>query len=632
MNLKTKLIGAFLVIALLMAVMGLINIWITGQVVTDFQKVTDETSPQLILLGEIKASGIGVVLAAYEVSLLQGDQLAIMDQSEAKYQQHRLEVDTLLADYAALDSSAAGQGLIEELTAIADEILTRTEALIALAEAGVNAGAATSAPQLVSELDELEFAFVNQIDAAIAARATALTERNVAADQSARLASTSSITATLVAIVLAVLIGFLIARYIVTAIDRLKNAALAVGEGRLDTRVDINTGDEIGVLARAFNQMVADLDTTTVSKGYVDNILRSMSGALIVLNPDSTIARVNPAALQLLGYERQELIGKAFTEILGDASYKQTLDTLAPEGRASDVELVYRAKDGREIPVSFSGSLMQVNNGAPGVVSVALDITERKQAEAEREHLIEQLETANAHKSQFMATVSHELRTPLNAIIGQSGVMLAGMAGDLSDRQNHKLNSVYSSAKHLLNLINDILDIERISAGRLRVEKGAINVQAMLALVQEQSTLKASDKAIQFVARLSPELPDQVLGDQKHITQIATNLIDNAIKFTDNGQVELDVAWQEDALAITVVDTGPGIPANELDMIFEEFHRTESAQVSKEGTGLGLSIVRKLVQAMDGSINVTSKLGVGSTFMVRLPLFALVPEVSEAGD
>ena len=231
----------------------------------------------------------------------------------------------------------------------------------------------------------------------------------------------------------------------------------------------------------------------------------------------------------------------------------------------------------------------------------------------------ETAEVANAAKSTFLANMSHELRTPLNAVIGHSGVMLAGMVGDITDRQRHKLDNIYSSAKHLLTLINDILDMEKVELGRIKIDK---TVAPTHELVEQWKTLlesKALEKKLDFVIDAKPTVPEHLYTDQKMLTQIVMNLGYNAIKFTEQGSVKISIDREDSALKINVQDTGIGIAAHNLDAIFEEFWRA-TAFTGEPGTGLGLAIVRRYVRALGGTVNVQSTLNEGSQFTVQLPI------------
>jgi len=253
------------------------------------------------------------------------------------------------------------------------------------------------------------------------------------------------------------------------------------------------------------------------------------------------------------------------------------------------------------------------------------DQTERL-LEANRE-LIEarkQAEEANRLKSEFLATISHELRTPLNAIIGYTQMSLAGMVGEMSKQQREYQERVFANGRSLLALIDDVLDLSKIEAGRVELIKTPFNLREWLDNVVAQTQGLADEKGLVLKTRLDDQLPDTIVGDPDYLNQIALNLLGNAFKFTEKGRVELAVRKQgRDSWAIVVSDTGIGIPPHAQEYIFDEFRQVDgTARRQHGGTGLGLAIVRNLAMMMGGSVRVKSQVGEGSTFTVQLPLVA----------
>jgi signal transduction histidine kinase len=231
-----------------------------------------------------------------------------------------------------------------------------------------------------------------------------------------------------------------------------------------------------------------------------------------------------------------------------------------------------------------------------------------------------ELELANRHKSEFLANMSHELRTPLNAIIGFSDVLLTRMFGELDAKQEEYLNDILSSGKHLLDLINDILDLSKVEAGRMELEPSEFSlteaVRNSVTMVRE----RAANHGIAISYAVSPEA-GEVEADERKVKQVLFNLLSNAVKFTpDGGQVSVK-AWREgEDVWVAVADTGVGIAAGDLELIFEEFRQVgDSAGRTHEGTGLGLTLTKKLVELHGGRISVESEPGKGSTFMFTLP-------------
>lgn len=240
-------------------------------------------------------------------------------------------------------------------------------------------------------------------------------------------------------------------------------------------------------------------------------------------------------------------------------------------------------------------------------------------------------EDSNRLKSEFLATMSHELRTPLNAIIGFCGLMVMGVYGKIDDAVLEKVKTIEESAKHLLALINDILDISKIEAGRMKLVSEPVEIYDFTESLVKRITVLADDKEIAFKHTLDTNMPDKIMTDDERLTQIATNLLSNAVKFTSEGEVRLQIKLDEtdnDKWQMIVEDTGIGMPPESLEYIFDEFRQVDGSYTRAfGGTGLGLAITRKLVEAMSGQIDVVSKLEEGSKFTVTLPL---ITEPSQA--
>jgi len=230
-----------------------------------------------------------------------------------------------------------------------------------------------------------------------------------------------------------------------------------------------------------------------------------------------------------------------------------------------------------------------------------------------------QLEAASRHKSEFLANMSHELRTPLNAIIGFSEVLNERMFGELNEKQDEYLKDIYGSGQHLLSLINDILDLSKIEAGRMELEVTDFDLPAAI----DNALILVRERANRRGIRLARAIDDRVgmiRGDERKVKQVLLNLLSNALKFTpEGGRIDVRAAMNDGMAEISVTDTGVGIAPEDQEAIFEEFRQVGTADKKVEGTGLGLALSRKFIELHGGRIWVQSQPGKGSMFLFTLP-------------
>ncbi len=423
-------------------------------------------------------------------------------------------------------------------------------------------------------------------------------------------------------------LGFFLIRFIARSLRALTDAAHAIGEGRLDDRVEIDSKDEIGLLGQAINEMIDQLSSTTVSKSYVENIVQSMADPLVVVDPHVKIAMVNQAALDLLGYEREELLGKPVMTIFAHAgrnrgaAIKQTIE----QALAGNVETKFKVRPDGEIPVSLSSALVREGNDVLGLVIVAKDITVQKQFETELIEAKDKAEQMVHLRDAFLANMSHEIRTPLTGILGSAQVLAEVVAeGD----QRNLAKIIEDAGTRLLDTINSVLEMARIEAGEVQPEVEVLN------LLDEA---EASARVLQPVAdkrclllRVQP--PSEAVYaqiDRSCLHRILNNLLGNAVKFTREGAVSVEIEATADDAIITVRDTGVGISKQFLPHLFDDFKQESTGlKRSHEGSGLGLAITKKLVEMMGGKISVESIKGIGSAFSVTFPRVP-VEQVPEA--
>jgi signal transduction histidine kinase len=264
---------------------------------------------------------------------------------------------------------------------------------------------------------------------------------------------------------------------------------------------------------------------------------------------------------------------------------------------------------------------------APSVVSLMQSFADQSAIALENARLFEEiaqqsreLEIASQHKSQFVANMSHELRTPLAAILGYAELIQEGFYEPQGPKSLDALGRIRSNGKHLLGLINTVLDIAKIEAGQFKLNLAEYALENVVETVRAATEALAENKKLGLKTDAARSLPIG-LGDEQRLTQVLLNLVGNAIKFTDVGEVRITAGAENDQFAITVADTGPGIPSEEQTRIFEQFHQVDSSNTkAKGGTGLGLAIAKQIIELHGGRIWVESALGKGATFQLRLPI------------
>ncbi len=338
---------------------------------------------------------------------------------------------------------------------------------------------------------------------------------------------------------------------------------------------------------------------------------------------------VNQSFLDTIGYSKEEVIGQTAGDLnlwVNPEERLELFELLQTHSQVDNYEFQFRTKQGEIRTALLSAETIELN-GQHCLLSISNDITERKQVERELEIAKDAADAANQAKSEFLANMSHELRTPLNAILGFTR-LIRRLPQD-SHEQKDYLEIIHHSGEHLLSLINDVLDLSKIEAGRMTLDKTEFDLFQTLKTLEEMLKLKAQAKGLQLIFNPDEHLPQFIKTDERKLRQILINLLGNAIKFTEEGSVTLEVYPAETietgkkasasvSLIFEVKDTGLGIAPEELEDLFEAFKQTETGRQAKEGTGLGLTISRKFIQLMGGEITVQSTVGEGTTFQFNL--------------
>ena len=397
------------------------------------------------------------------------------------------------------------------------------------------------------------------------------------------------------------------------------------------------------------------------AQGQLEAVVENLREGLVIADPDGDFLRWNPASLRMLGFidleegRKRQLEFRTIFEL-----YNLDGSRLPPErwplGRVRQGETL----DGLELRVcrinsdwerifSYSGTLVNYPNDKKLAFMTMRDVTERKQTEtamrvlnktlelevaartSELQSALLQAKSADRMKSAFLATMSHELRTPLNSIIGFTGIILQGLAGPLNHEQSKQLEMVRNSSRHLLELINDVLDLSKIEAGQLELRVEPFQVQNLLEKVVAWVKPLADRKKLELSV-VAPDGLEEMISDRLRVEQLLLNLVNNAVKFTDHGRVTVTAesvatyqpspeAPPKPAVRLRVADTGSGIKPEDLPMLFQPFHQLDTGSDRRhEGTGLGLAISRRLANLLGGDISVTSEWSKGSEFTVIIPV------------
>ncbi len=354
-------------------------------------------------------------------------------------------------------------------------------------------------------------------------------------------------------------------------------------------------------------------------------LTENMSALICEIDDAGVYTYLNPAYEKVLGYCPEEIIGRSASELVHPEDLLRAIDdfnTLIDTRQPMTREWRFKHKNGEWRWFECVANLYADKNGCNKTVVVSTDITNRKKAEAEILKAKVAAEDASRAKSMFLANMSHEIRTPMNGIIGFTGLLEHTR---LNAEQQEFLEMVKMSSKHLLGLINDILDFSKVEAGKLKLESSSVNISELAYKTVSLMENTAKRKGIYLKCSVSEKLNYRIMGDNLRLKQVLTNLIDNAIKFTSSGGVDVCITEVEHEnnkalLAFSVKDTGMGIPEDKIGEMFESFRQLDGSNTRKHGgTGLGLAIVKNLVEMMGGVVRVKSVVNFGSEFMFAMP-------------
>jgi PAS domain S-box-containing protein len=438
-----------------------------------------------------------------------------------------------------------------------------------------------------------------------------------------------AITMGIILMVIATIAIFIFSRKLIVPIQSLEKFAVQLGEGDFSVRAPILSKDEIGHLTQTFNQM-AQLLEQQVSQMQEFKTIFDISADMIFVFETNTqyFIYVNQATAMQTGYELNQLLHMTPYDLLPSSKSSevhrlfQALQHSETNMHLFETELV--RNDNTQFPVEILIQHVQLNDYESHYIAIARDISERKQAESALQHAKNKAERANQTKSVFLSNMSHELRTPLNGILGYTQILK--LDDNLSQRQKEGVDIIHRSGEYLLTMINDLLDLSKIDSDTLELHNAEFHLPKLLNNIVELFQLRIQQKEVQFIFNPSAELPQIVLGDEARLRQTLSNILNNAFKSTEQGEIRLEVYPFDDKIRFTVQDTGVGISQQNIQQVLHPFKQLDARGFEVEGAGLGLTITNKIVDLMQGNFTIDSQLGQGSRVTIDLPLFEIKQE------
>ncbi|WP_161782008.1 PAS-domain containing protein [Nitratireductor basaltis] len=391
-----------------------------------------------------------------------------------------------------------------------------------------------------------------------------------------------------------------------------------------DTRTDDGTFVGVRVDITEIKEREEQLKDSMRENEIFRNLVDNVPVAIYAKKDDLRLAYVNRGWSDLTGIPAEQAIGKTDIEVFGDTgiAFTESDRHVLESGERQEIEEERLDHNGVLRHQIARKDILQASDGSVYLIGSTTDVTEMKRREEELREAQEQAVAADQAKSEFLANMSHEIRTPMNGVLGMAELLVKT---ELNSKQRTFAEIILKSGNALLNIINDILDFSKIDAGQLKLDAQPFNLAEAVEDVATLFSSRAKEKDLELIVRVAPALPEAVVGDIGRFRQIITNLVGNAVKFTESGHVLIDINGRaEDGevfLEARIEDTGIGIPSDKLELVFDKFSQVDASSTRRhEGTGLGLAITSRLVALMNGEIGVSSTEGEGSTFWFTMKL------------
>ncbi len=404
-----------------------------------------------------------------------------------------------------------------------------------------------------------------------------------------------------------------------------------VANGNFDYTIESSDGDdELDAIISGVNMLGQELKLSTVSRDHMQSLYDGVIDMIIVTDLEMNVEKVNDTCAQAIGFEERDLMGKHLTSLIdlqrNSSLIRTIMKQMDEDGKYQNAELYLKTNTGSTVPTSASFSFLKNARGLKeGIMIVAKDITQIKETEKNLILAKEAAEEANESKGRFLSNMSHEIRTPLNGIIGFTDLL---KTTELDETQQECVDMISNAGSNLSKLLNDVLDLNKIDLDRLDLEEIPYNFRATFTSNLNPYIHIAGEKGLSLSYSFDSSVPKIVIGDPTRLNQVILNMVSNAIKFTENGKIEVrffGIGQGKNAkLQCTVADTGIGIPQEKQEAIFDRFTQSDNSVTRKYGgSGLGLAICKQLVELMNGTINIVSPSidrTHGSTFEFTIPI------------